>query len=329
MGFAHLPTPLHLMANLSRHLGGPRLWVKRDDLTGLGMGGNKLRKIDYALRDALDQGADCIVSGGVVQSNSARQVVAACAAANIPCHLAVFEGRVPTTSERYHTSGNALLAELFGATRHFRPWSPYPNAALEELAADLRTSGFTPAILPYGVSNAIGAIGYASVVAEIAEQMDQVPAAIIFASGSGGTHAGIAMGCALALPNTQAIGFDIDADPERVRSDIITIMREAGSLLNHDFDTNQIDLRQGMAGPSYGIPHEQCLTALRLAGALEGLVLDPTYSAKSLAGLISLVESGYFSADDDVVFIHTGGDSALFAYEPDQLGLMTDELNRN
>ncbi|MFB9375236.1 pyridoxal-phosphate dependent enzyme [Algimonas porphyrae] len=322
MGIAHLPTPLHPLNNLSQHLGGPRIWVKRDDLTGLGTGGNKLRKIDYALRDVLDAGADCVVSGGVVQSNSARQVAAACAAAGIPCHLAVFEGRVEAGSERYYTSGNALLSDLFGATKHPMPWSSDPNQALKTIASRLRADGFDPAILPYGVSSPMGAIGYATLIAEIGEQMDRAPAAIIFASGSGGTHAGIAMGCQIGLQQTQAIGFDIDAQPDRVRQDTAAIMLAAGKRLGWIFDLDAIDLRSGMAGPSYGVPHEKCLEAMRLAGRLEGLVLDPTYSAKSLAGLISLVMDGTFDKADDIVFVHTGGDAAIFAYEPSQLGLM-------
>lgn len=322
LGLAQLPTPLQPMRNLSHHLGGPNIWVKRDDLTGLGLGGNKLRKIDYALKAAIDDGADCVVSGGVIQSNSQRQVAAACAKLGLPCHLAVFHGRVAPKSDAYMYSGNALLNTLFGAVKHDVPWDAEPNAAMERIADELRAAGRNPAILPYGISNAIGAIGYSSLCAELARQCGRAaicPRAMVFASGSGGTHAGLALGADIALPDMQVIGFDIDADPDRVRRDVERIAKAAAKQLEWDFDPAKIDLRAGMAGAGYGQPHPACLEALALAGRLEGLILDPTYSAKSLAGLIGLIRAGYFAAGDTVIFVHTGGDAAIFAYEPDQL----------
>lgn len=328
LGLAQLPTPLQRLDNLSRHLGGPTIWVKRDDLTGLGLGGNKLRKIDYALKAAIDAGADCIVSGGVVQSNSQRQVAAACAKMGLPCHLAVFHGRVAPKSERYASSGNAMLNTLFGAIKHDVSWDSDPNAALARIAQTLQDDGLSPAILPYGISSPIGAVGYASLCAELAHQCkanDIAPKALIFASGSGGTHAGLALGADIALPDMAVIGFDIDAEPERVRRDVARIALDAAELLQWSFDPAKIDLRAGMAGAGYGRPHPACLEALRLAGRLEGLILDPTYSAKSLAGLIGLIGDGAFSPDDHVIFVHTGGDAALFAYTPAQLFGETDE----
>lgn len=322
LGIAQLPTPLQPLHNLSTHLGGPKIWVKRDDLTGLGLGGNKLRKIDYALKAALDDGADCIVSGGVVQSNSQRQVSAACAKLGVPCHLAVFHGRVDPKSDHYAQSGNALLNTLFGATKHDVPWDTDPNAALERIATTLRDAGQNPAVLPYGISNALGAIGYSSLCAELARQCETegiAPKAMIFASGSGGTHAGLAIGADIALPDMSVIGFDIDAEPERVRRDVVKIALDAAQKLDWTFDPTKIDLRAGMAGTGYGQPHPACLDALRLAGRLEALILDPTYSAKSLAGLIHLIGEGVFTPDDTVIFVHTGGDAALFAYTADQL----------
>lgn len=320
LGVAQLPTPLQPLSNLTAHLGGPEIFVKREDLTGLGLGGNKLRKIDYVLKEALDQGADCIVSGGVGQSNSARQVAAACAQMGVPCHLAVFKGRLQPSSERYYSSGNALLSELFGAIRYPRDWAENPNETLEEIAQTLRSEGHKPAILPYGISNTLGTIGYSSIALEIAQQMAQPPAAIIFASGSGGTHAGLAIGADIALPNTKVIGFDIDADPERVRQNVVKLVLSAAEQMDWRFDPAKIDLRAGMAGPAYGVPHQKCLDALKLAGRLEGLILDPTYSAKAMAGLISLVEDSALGPNDQIVFVHTGGDAAVFAYEREQLG---------
>jgi L-cysteate sulfo-lyase len=322
LGIAQLPTPLQPLHNLSAHLGGPKIWVKRDDLTGLGLGGNKLRKIDYALKAALDGGADCIVSGGVVQSNSQRQVAAACAKLGVPCHLAVFHGRVTPKSDRYSHSGNALLNTLFGAVKHDVSWDADPNAALDRIAQTLQNEGRRPAVLPYGISNAIGAIGYSSLCAELAHQCEAeaiAPKALVFASGSGGTHAGLALGADIALPDMTVIGFDIDAEPERVRRDVVRIVLDAAQKLDWTFDPAKIDLRAGMAGTGYGQPHPACLDALRLAGRLEALILDPTYSAKSLAGLIQMISDGEFTSNDTVIFVHTGGDAALFAYTSEQL----------
>ena len=170
LGLAHLPTPFEPMKRLSAHLGGPRLWVKRDDCTGLGLGGNKLRKLDYVLRAALDRGADTLVSGGVVQSNSQRQVAAAAAKLGLACHLAVYHGRLAAPSPDYDRTGNALLNRLFGAVLHDVPWNGDRNGAITALAETLRAGGRRPFVVPYGVSDALGAVAYASTAVEIARQ---------------------------------------------------------------------------------------------------------------------------------------------------------------
>src|SRR6185437_7675645 len=170
LGLAHLPTPLEPMHRLSAHLRGPRLWVKREDCTGVGLGGNKLRKLDYVLREAIDLGADTLVSGGVVQSNSQRQVAAAAAKLGLACHLAVYHGRLAPPTPDYETSGNALLNRLFGATLHPTEWTGDRNRAIHALANELASRGRRPYVVPYGVSSALGAIGYASVIVEIARQ---------------------------------------------------------------------------------------------------------------------------------------------------------------
>jgi L-cysteate sulfo-lyase len=317
LGLAHLPTPLEPMRRLSAELGGPRLWVKREDCTGVGFGGNKLRKLDYVLAEALSAGADTLVSGGVVQSNSQRQVAAAAAKLGLACHLAVYHGRlVPPTAE-YTTSGNALLNRLFGAVLHDVPWTGDRNSAIRELAATLAAEGRKPYVIPYGVSNGLGALAYASAVVEIARRSSElgfVPAAIVHASGSGGTQAGLVLGGAMTLPSTRIVGIDIDAEPERVRADVLTYGRAAAELLGVSFDEARVEVVAGHAGPAYGVPHLATLEAIRLAGRLEALVLDPVYSGKALAGLIALIGEGRWTKDDDVVFIHTGGTPALFAY---------------
>jgi D-cysteine desulfhydrase family pyridoxal phosphate-dependent enzyme len=317
LGLAHLPTPLEPMTRLSGYLGGPRLWVKREDATGLGLGGNKLRKLDYVLHDAVMSRADTLVSGGVVQSNSQRQVAAAAAKLGLQCHLAVYHGRLAPPTDEYETSGNALLNRLFGAQLHDVPWTGDRNAAIEALRERLSREGRRPYLVPYGVSNARGAVAYASTIEEIAAQSSAHgfrPAAIVHCSGSGATQAGLVVGAAVALEGTRVVGIDIDAEPERVRADVVGYAKAAADLIEAPFDAADVEVVAGHAGPAYGVPHAATIEAIRLAGALEALVLDPVYSGKGLAGLIALVRAGRWRADDDVVFIHTGGAPALFAY---------------
>jgi len=317
LGLAHLPTPLEPMKRLSAHLGGPRLWVKREDCTGVGFGGNKLRKLDYVLREALDSGADTLVSGGVVQSNSQRQVAAAAAKLGLACHLTVYHGRLAPPSPEYAHTGNALLNRLFGATLHDVPWDGDRNGAIRGLADRLRAEGRKPYVVPYGVSSPLGALAYASTVLEIAAQSEALgfsPQAIVHCSGSGGTQAGLVVGANACLPGARIVGIDIDAEPERVRADVCTYGHAAAALLGRPFDDACVDVVAGHAGPAYGVPHAATVGAIRLAAQTEALVLDPVYSGKGLAGLIALIKTGRWTAGQDVVFIHTGGAPALFAY---------------
>jgi L-cysteate sulfo-lyase len=318
LGLATLPTPLEPMKRLSAHLGGPRLWVKREDATGLGFGGNKLRKLDYVLHEAVANGADTIVSGGVVQSNSQRQVAAAAARLGLACHLAVYHGRLAPPTAEYKSSGNAFLNRLFGAELHDVPWTGDRNAAIRALVGDLEAQGRKPYFVPYGVSNPIGAVGYATTIAEIEQQaplLGFTPSAIVHCTGSAGTQAGLVVGAAIAMPRTGIVGIDIDAEPARVRADVVTLAREASALLDVAFDDAAVEVVAGHAGPAYGVPHEATIEAIRLAGRLEALPLDPVYSGKGLAGLIALIRQGRWRKDEDVIFLHTGGAPALFAYQ--------------
>jgi L-cysteate sulfo-lyase len=318
LGLAHLPTPLEPMKRLTEHLGGPRLWVKREDATGIGFGGNKLRKLDFVLHEAITNGADTIVSGGVVQSNSQRQVAAAAAKLGLACHLAVFHGRLQPPTPEYSTSGNAFLNRLFGAHLHDVPWTGDRNAAIRTIVSDLEAKGRKPYFVPYGVSNALGAIAYATTITEIANQVAAQgchPVAIVHCTGSAGTQAGLVVGASIAMPDTRIVGIDIDAEPDRVRADVVRFAGEASNLLGVPFDESAVEVVAGHAGPAYGIPHAATIEAIRLAGRLEALSLDPVYSGKGLAGLIALIREGRWRKDDDVVFINTGGAPALFAYQ--------------
>ncbi len=317
VGLAQLPTPLEPLPRLTAELGGPRLWVKREDCTGLGFGGNKLRKLDYVLSEALSAEADTLVSGGVEQSNSQRQVAAAAAKLGLACHLVVYEGRVVPPSPDYHLSGNALLNRLFGAVIEKAPWTGERNAAIEARAAELEAQGRKPFVVPYGVSNARGALAYASTIVEIARQSAAAgftPSAVVHCSGSGGTQAGLVLGARAALSRTRILGIDIDAEPARVEADVLRYGQEAAALLQIPFEPADVEVVAGHAGPAYGVPHAATLEAIRLAGRLEALVLDPVYSGKGLAGLIALIREGRWRANEDVIFLHSGGEPALFAY---------------
>jgi len=234
----------------------------------------------------------------------------------LDCHLAVYHGGLATPSPDYDKTGNALLNRLFGATLHDVPWNGDRNGAIESLAERLRANGRKPFVVPYGVSNAMGALGYASTALEIAQQcvaLDIEPAAIVHCSGSGGTQAGLLLG-ASCLPGTRVVGIDIDAEPERVQADVVAYGRAAAGLLGLPFDEAAVEVVAGHAGPAYGVPHQATIEAIRIAASLEGLVLDPVYSGKGLAGLIALIRDGRWTSGQDIVFIHTGGAPALFAY---------------
>jgi L-cysteate sulfo-lyase len=317
LGLAHLPTPLEPMKRLTEHLGGPRLWVKREDATGVGFGGNKLRKLDYMLHEAMAGKADTLVSGGVVQSNSQMQVAAAAAKLGLQCHLAVYHGRLSPPTPEYETSGNAFLNRLFGAHLHDVSWTGDRNGAIQALVDRLRKEGRRPYFVPYGVSNALGAVAYASTIAEIAAQASVAgfhPSAIVHCTGSAGTQAGLVVGASIALKGMRVVGIDIDAEPERVRADVVKYAKAAADLLETSFNDADVEVVAGHAGPAYGVPHAATIEAIKSAGALEALVLDPVYSGKGLAGLIALVRAGRWQPNDDVVFVHTGGAPALFAY---------------
>jgi L-cysteate sulfo-lyase len=191
------------------------------------------------------------------------------------------------------------------------------NGAIQALGERLRQEGRRPYFVPYGVSNALGAVGYASTIDEIAAQSSACgfhPSAIVHCTGSAATQAGLVVGASIALKGTRVVGIDIDAEPERVRSDVVRYANDAANLLEASFDEADVEVIAGHAGPAYGVLHDATVEAIKLAGALEALVLDPVYSGKGLAGLIALVRTGRWQPDDNVVFLHTGGAPALFAY---------------
>lgn len=311
---ARLPTPLEPMPRLGAALGIRSLWAKRDDCTGLGLGGNKVRKLEFSLASAQAAGANCVVCGGVVQSNAARQVAAACAKIGIECHLGIMHGRLRTMESGYASTGNILLDRLYGAVLHDIPWGEDRNARLEALASDLRAAGKRVFMVPYGASDALGAMGYALAAEEIIRDCPEV-AWIVHSSGSGGTQAGLLAGVLALGHRARVIGVDVDAQAGRVKEDVQRIGFDAAALLGITgrWENDKVEVVDDWCGPGYGETDASTEEAIVLAARLEGLLVDPVYSGKGMAGLIGLARQRRFD-DGAVVWIHTGGSPSIFAY---------------
>jgi L-cysteate sulfo-lyase len=321
---AFLPTPLarlpRLEESLSRGLGrrSPRIFIKRDDQTGLATGGNKARKLEFLVGAALEAGADCLVAGGAAQSNHCRQTAAAAAARGLDCHL-VLGGEAPARLE-----GNLLLDDLLGARIH---WSG-PRRKGEDMPAvseELRAAGRRPYVIPYGGSGPIGALGFAAAAGELAAQLGAAgisPSRVVFASSSGGTQAGLMVGSRLFGLEAELTAICIDKaadEPAREGGDfadrVLGIANGAARLVGLEpFAASDVVLRREFTGGGYGVVGEPERRAIRLLAGTEGILVDPVYSGRALAGLLSLVESGEISEGETVVFWHTGGAPALFAY---------------
>lgn len=311
------PTPLQPMTRLSAALGGPPVYVKRDDLSGFGGGGNKSRALEYIMADAVACGADTLVTAGVVQSNSARQVAAAAARAGMACHVLIVTDRVAGTDVDYAETGNMFLGRLFGAS--FEPISvnDHREERLQAAADRLAREGRTPYVVPYGCSNQLGATGYLRASLEIANQVEASgigPTHLIHASGTGGTQAGLIAGFAALDLEIEVIGIDVDADPDGVRRRVEKRLTELTESLALPPMSDRIVIDRRFSAGAYGVADDAIVEAIRMGARLEALVLDPVYSGKGLAGLIGLIRNGSFPADAEVLFLHTGGDPALFAY---------------
>jgi 1-aminocyclopropane-1-carboxylate deaminase/D-cysteine desulfhydrase-like pyridoxal-dependent ACC family enzyme len=307
---AVLPTPVHQCPNLSREL-GIRLAIKRDDLTGLAFGGNKTRKFEFVFGDALRKGADVIVAGFGSQSNFARQAAAACARLGLKCYLV---NRYDDRARKVGIQGNYLLDFILGAQVWLVPPEQLAEAR-QKLAGELRAMGHRPYILNE-TEAVLGAVAYAGCVAELVEQLPQAPDYLVLASG-GGTQAGVLLGVkALGLP-TRVVGFRPSPVPDAaVREQIVAIANEAASLMGLDLRVGPDDVENSgdYVGEAYGAVTSACLDAIELLARTEGILLDPVYSGKAFSGLMDYVRQGIIPAGSRVVFIHTGGQPAIFAY---------------
>ncbi|MEW9921394.1 D-cysteine desulfhydrase [Marimonas sp. MJW-29] len=314
----HLPTPLEPMDRLSEHLGGPRFWVKRDDCTGLSSGGNKTRKLEFLMAEAVEQGADTIVTQGATQSNHARQTAAAAARLEMACHL-LLEDRTGSNDPQYTLNGNVLLDRLHGATVAKRSGGADMAAEMEALADKLRAEGRKPYIIPGGGSNTTGALGYVNCALELDEQtatMGLKIDALVHATGSSGTQAGLVAGLAALGSDIHLLGIGVRAPREKQESMVFDLATRTATCIGREGAVRREDVRANCdyVGAGYGIPTPGMVAAVRLLAELEGLLFDPVYSGKGLDGLIDLTRKGAFDGMENVVFLHTGGSVALFGY---------------
>jgi L-cysteate sulfo-lyase len=316
--FAHLPTPLEPLERLSKELGGPELWIKRDDCTGLSTGGNKTRKLEFLMAEAADEKADIVMTQGAIQSNHARQTAAAAAKIGFKCHL-LLEDRIGSIDTNYNNNGNVFLDFIHGATVEYRRGGVDMNQEMENVAKKLREDGLKVYIIPGGGSNPTGATGYVNCAMEIASQANDRRLPIdhlIHATGSAGTQAGLIVGLKAMNLSIPLLGVGVRA-PRRKQEDNVFALAQAteaklgcpGVVMREDVIANS-----DYVGEGYGLPTPHSIEAIRLFAELEGILLDPVYSSKAAAGLIDLIRKGYFKRDERVVFLHTGGSAGLFGY---------------
>jgi L-cysteate sulfo-lyase len=315
---AHTPTPLEPMTRLSALLGGPNLFVKREDCTGLATGGNKTRKLEFLIAAALAAGADTVVTHGAVQSNHVRQTAAAAARFGLRCE-ALLERRVVDTNASYETSGNPFLDTLLKARLHYRPPGLDMNGECARLADALRTQGHKPYVIPGGGSNPLGALGYVACALEILSQAFEVGLRIdhiVHATGSAGTQAGLVAGLTAANADIPVLGISVRQPRGRQEETVLELAQRTARLLGADrpVPCEAVEANSDYVGAGYGVPTDGMIEAVRLACETEGLLLDPVYSGKGMAGLVDLVRRGRFGKGENVLFIHTGGAVALFGY---------------
>jgi len=322
----HFPTPLEPMDNLSRLLGGPRLWIKRDDCTGLSSGGNKTRKLEFLMADAQTREADVVITQGATQSNHTRQTAAAAVKLGMRCHI-LLEDRTGNKDFNYTENGNVLLDRLHGATVERRPGGSDMQAEMETVAARLTQEGRRPYVIPGGGSNPVGALGYVNAALELINQSAEMGLRIdhlVHATGSAGTQAGLVVGLQAINSAVHLLGIGVRAPREKQESMVYDL-----ACRTWDFMALRGEVQRGAVlancdyvGGGYGVPTPGMVEAVTLLAQTEGLLLDPVYSGKGMAGLIDLVRKGHFEKDQNIVFLHTGGSAGLFGY-PGVFGLAT------
>jgi D-cysteine desulfhydrase family pyridoxal phosphate-dependent enzyme len=313
------PTPLEPLPRLSAALGGPEIWAKRDDAIPLAMGGNKVRKLEYIVADALARGADTLVTCGAVQSNHARLTAAAARRAGLACDLALVE-RVARRDEDYRRSGNRLLLDLLGATPHrFGAEADADlDGAMAEVAGRVRARGGHPYVVPEGGGSPVGGLGYAAAALELVAQCHARDLAfdhVVVGSGSGGTQAGLLAGLRALGVATPVTGMCVRRDAAAQRARIAALVPRVSALFGHPPPSaDAVRTDDAPLGPGYGTLTEPVREAIRLAAETEALLLDPVYTGRTMAGLVAMIRRGALGRGQRVLFVHTGGAPAVFAY---------------
>ncbi|MCV4287697.1 D-cysteine desulfhydrase [Pseudomonas capsici] len=309
------PTPLEKLERLSTWAGRD-IYIKRDDTTTLALGGNKVRKLEYLAADAMAQGADTLITAGAIQSNHVRQTAALAARLGLGC-VALLENPIGTEDANYLHNGNRLLLELFDAKVELVENLDNADEQLQALAARLRTSGKKPYLVPIGGSSAVGALGYVRAGLELAEQIKQTGldfSAVVLASGSAGTHSGLALALAEQLPELPVIGVTVSRSEEAQLPKVQGLAERTAELLDIALPSAfKVQLWDEYFAPRYGEPNAGTLSAIKLIASHEGLLLDPVYTGKAMAGLLDGIGRQRFN-DGPLIFLHTGGAPALFAY---------------
>jgi len=316
---AHLPTPLERLDRLSKELGGPEIWIKRDDCTGMSTGGNKTRKLEFLMAEAELQGAEIVVTQGATQSNHARQTAAFAAKMGMGCHI-VLEDRTGSNDANYNNNGNVLLDHLHGATTEKRGGGGDFNAVIEEIADQMRADGKKVYTIPGGGSNPTGALGYVNCAFELLGQVNGTGMKIdhiVTATGSAGTQAGLVVGLKAMNAQIPLLGIGVRAPKMKQEENVFKLACKTAEKLGCPGVVTREDVvaNTDYVGEGYGIPTESGLEAIQMFAELEAILLDPVYSAKGAAGLIDLIRKGHFKKGERVVFLHTGGSAALFGYD--------------
>ena len=314
----HGPTPLEFMPRLTEALGGPNLYIKRDDCTGLSTGGNKTRKLEFLMADAVKHGADTIITQGATQSNHARQTVAIASKMGMQCEI-LLEDRTGSKDESYKQSGNVFLDHLYGAHVTGRPGGTDMAAAMNEVADELRAKGRKPYIIPGGGSNPIGALGYVVCALELTDQFNNLGLnvdCLVHATGSAGTQAGLVAGFEGARSQIPVLGIGVRAPKEAQETNVFNLAVKTAELLGVPGSVKRESVMANCdyVGGGYGVPTPGMVEAVTMLARLEGILLDPVYSGKGMAGLIDLCRKGHFKKGQNVVFLHTGGAVALYGY---------------
>ena len=325
--FAHLPTPLELLPNLSKELGGPNIYIKRDDATGLATGGNKTRKLEFLMADAVEKGADTIITQGATQSNHCRQTAAIATKMGMKCEV-LLENRTGSQDPDFTQSGNVFLDQMFGAAiRHYLGGTDM-DAAMSDVAEEIRSVGGTPYIIPGGGSNPIGALGYVSCAVELLNQASERGLRIdhvVHATGSAGTQAGLVTGLDGCSSGVPILGIGVNAPKEAQEQKVYDLACRTADLLDTGIEIKRarVVANCDYVGEGYGVSTEAMVEAVTMLSQLEAILLDPVYTGKGMAGLIDLARQGHFTKNENIVFIHTGGSAGLFGYR----GAFTDTFS--